>query len=117
MRGQRVAGLVLGLAEELREPEVEQLGSAPIDGRVDLYAASVMIFELIAGRRPFQAVGSHDAVHELRATLLEPPPSLAAAKPELPLAAALDPILVRGLAKDPAARFESAAEMGRARRC
>ena len=92
----------------------EQLGSAPIDGRVDLYAASVMIFELIAGRRPFQAVGSHDAVHELRATLLEPPPSLAAAKPELPLAAALDPILVRGLAKDPAARFESAAEMGRA---
>ncbi|AKF03090.1 serine/threonine-protein kinase [Sandaracinus amylolyticus] len=89
----------------------EQLGSSTIDGRVDLYAASVLLFEMLAGRRPFQ---DPDTVHELRATLIEPPPSLVTLRPDLPLAPALDPILARGLAKDPAQRFESALEMMRA---
>ncbi|MDQ3038073.1 MAG: serine/threonine protein kinase, partial [Myxococcota bacterium] len=76
----------------------EQLGSAPIDGRVDLYATAVIVFEAIAGRRPFHVPGAN-AVEELRATLITPAPSLAAARPELPLCAALDPLLQRALAK------------------
>ncbi|UJR84522.1 serine/threonine-protein kinase [Sandaracinus amylolyticus] len=91
----------------------EQLGSATIDGRVDVYAASVLLFEMLAGRRPFQEPGG-DTVYELRGTLIEPTPSLAALRPDPPLAAALDPILARGLAKDPAQRFDSALEMMRA---
>jgi hypothetical protein len=86
----------------------EQLSSATVDGRADLYAAGVILFESLVGRRPFD---HGDAIEELRATLLQPPPSLESARPDLAIATMLDPILARALAKDPAERFGSATEM------
>lgn len=86
----------------------EQLGGAEIDGRCDLYAAGVILFEAIAGRRPFQVA---EAVEELRATLLAPTPTLSSVREGIALASELDAILARALAKDPAERFESARDM------
>jgi serine/threonine-protein kinase len=90
----------------------EQLGSKPVDGRVDLYAAAVIVFESCAGRRPFQS--DDDAINELRATLVETAPALSEKAPKLAIAKELDPIVAKGLAKEPDGRFDSALEMAQA---
>ena len=90
-------------------PEV--LGQQSVDGRADLYAAGVILFELIAGKRPFY---SDDAVAELRASLTRMPTPLATARRELasePLVGAIDQVIARAMDRDPAARFISAGEM------
>ena len=90
-------------------PEV--LGQQPVDGRADLYAAGVILFELVAGKRPFY---SDDPVVEMRAAFTRMPPPLATVRNELasePLVAAVDEVIARAMARDPATRFVSAGEM------
>jgi serine/threonine-protein kinase len=77
----------------------EQLAGAPVDGRCDLYALGVVLFELLTGRLPFEA-GSLGEL--LRAITAQPPPSLQQLRPELP--PAVDELLSRLLAKQPADR-------------
>jgi serine/threonine-protein kinase len=75
----------------------------------DVYAASVVLWEVLCGRRLF--VGENDA--ELVAKVIEGckvPPSQHA--PGLP--AAIDAIVLRGLEVDPSRRFATAREMARA---
>jgi eukaryotic-like serine/threonine-protein kinase len=91
----------------------EQLGAGPFDGRTDLYPAAVMIYEMIAGERPFKAA-SPEPADELRAQLLGKAPALSSLRPDLALATALDPIVLRGIATAPKDRFASANEMARA---
>jgi serine/threonine-protein kinase len=76
--------------------------------RSDLYAAAVVLWELLAGRRLFEG----DEAEILCAVLtgeIEPPGRWA---PALPVA--LDALVMRGLDKDPERRFASATEMARA---
>ena len=77
----------------------EQLAGAAVDGRCDLYALGVVLFELLTGHLPFEA-GSMGEL--LRAITSEPPPSLRRVRPELP--AELDELLSRLLAKTPGER-------------
>jgi len=77
----------------------EQLAGAPVDGRCDLYALGVVLFELLTGRLPFEA-GSMGEL--LRAITSEPPPSLQRLRPDLPVA--LDELLAHLLAKPPGDR-------------
>jgi len=77
----------------------EQLAGAPVDGRCDLYALGVVLFELLTGRLPLEA-GSMGEL--LRAITSEPPPSLQRLRPDLP--PALDELLSRLLAKAPGER-------------
>lgn len=77
----------------------EQLTGAPVDGRCDLYALGVVLFELLTGRLPFDA----GTMGELTAAItLLPAPAVSALRPELPQA--LDGLLARLLAKAPAGR-------------
>ncbi|HEU0034428.1 MAG TPA: serine/threonine-protein kinase [Kofleriaceae bacterium] len=87
----------------------EQIRGKPVDARSDLYAAACVIFELAAGRPPFDRSATF-AVFD--AHLHEPAPSLRSLRPDVP--AALDAAIARALAKPPAQRFASAAEMQRA---
>lgn len=74
-------------------------------GLTDLYAAGCLAYEMLSGGLPFQgAVGQ-----VLRAQLRDRPPSLAAARPDLP--ASLVGLVNRLLEKDPAARPRSAAHV------
>jgi serine/threonine-protein kinase len=81
----------------------EQARGAAVGPRTDVYALGVLVYELIAGRLPFQC---EDMLQLLMAHQFEPPPPLAGSCPPR-LAAAV----MRCLAKDPAQRFGSMREL------
>jgi serine/threonine-protein kinase len=96
-------GQVLGTAAYISP---EQAQGLPATAASDRYALAVVAFELLTGSRPFH--GGPPTAQALAHAQSEPPrPSHAA--PELPRA--LDPVLARGLAKDPAERPATATEL------
>lgn len=88
------------LAPELARGEACQPAS-------DLYAVGVMLFELVTGSLPFDG----DLAHIVAQHRDAPPPSARARNHAVP--AALDALIVRLMDKDPAARPECAAALGR----
>jgi serine/threonine-protein kinase len=87
----------------------EQASSETIDARVDLYAMGVLLFEMIAGRKPF--IGD-SAVDVIRMHRDDAPPRLRSVAPGV--SAALDEVIDKALAKSVTARFQSAGEMAQA---
>jgi serine/threonine-protein kinase len=84
-------------------------GASNADARSDVYSLGCVLFALVAGRPPFVA----DAMGEvIAAHLCEDPPSPSSLQPAVP--AAVDAIVARCLAKDPAERFDTAAELAAA---
>ncbi len=79
----------------------EQLAGAPASAATDAYALGVMLFELLAGRRPHQAATLGDL---LQATANQPPAALARLRPDLPapIVAAVEQLLARQPADRPA---------------
>jgi serine/threonine-protein kinase len=86
----------------------EQLMGGPLDGRADQYALAATAFHLLTGSQPFQ--NSNPAV-VISQHLNAAPPNIADRRPEL---AALDPVLAKALAKEPANRYERCADFARA---
>lgn len=88
----------------------EQLVPDQVPGPAcDQYALGVSLFELLCGRRPFQAP---DTFGLLRLHLTTPAPLASEFRPEL--GAETDRVLARMLAKDPQQRFPTIEEAGRA---
>jgi eukaryotic-like serine/threonine-protein kinase len=77
----------------------EMLGGASADARADLYALGVLLFELLAGQRPFEA---QTLGEWLRRVATEPAPDLRQLKPELPTA--LASLVARLLQREASAR-------------
>jgi eukaryotic-like serine/threonine-protein kinase len=84
----------------------EQALGRPASSASDRYALAVAAFELLVGDRPFTA--THFAA-QARQHVEDAPPSASERNHSLP--PAVDAILQRGMAKEPAARFESAGEL------
>ena len=84
----------------------EQARSQPIDPRADLYAAGVILFEGATGAPPFVS-GSLYELLDLH--VKTSPPSPRSKNPAIP--EALETVILRALAKDPADRFATAAAM------
>jgi eukaryotic-like serine/threonine-protein kinase len=95
-------GTILGTAGYLSP---EQAQGERATAASDRYALAVVAWELLTGRRPFAA--SSTTVEAL-AHVNAPVPSPHAANPDLPRE--LDPVFERALAKDPGARYPTAAE-------
>ncbi len=92
----------------------EQCAGGPVDARADVYAAGLVLYELVAGRGPFDdLLGNEHALRYAHCTRRPAPPSSIAPRAAPP---ALDALILRALAKAPADRFQSAAEMAAALR-
>jgi serine/threonine-protein kinase len=85
----------------------EQAAGDPTDHRADLYAWGMMAYEMLAGRHPFAAKTTVQAL--ITAQMVEMPPSLLKEKPGLP--PPLAGIVMQCLAKEAAGRPHSAAEL------
>jgi serine/threonine-protein kinase len=83
----------------------EQAKAERVDTRADIYAAGVILFQLLAGRLPY-AADTPDAV--LEAHVSEPVPSLAEVRPDLSIARLVQPVIDRAMAKKPAGRYPQA---------
>jgi eukaryotic-like serine/threonine-protein kinase len=84
----------------------EQLGGAPMDRRTDIYAASVVLWETLAGRRLFDGESEAVVFAKVLHGEVEPPSKYASDCPP-----ALDEVVLRGLSRDPEQRFATAREM------
>ena len=87
----------------------EQIRGQRVGARADVYGLGCLLFFALTGRPPF---AGETLEAKLWAHLHEPPPAASRLRPELP--PALDRVVVRALAKDPAERFRSAGELGHA---
>jgi tetratricopeptide (TPR) repeat protein len=96
------AGVIVGTASYMAP---EQALGQTIDGRADLYALGVVLYELTTGRLPFTGDDPLTIVSQHVHAPVVPPRVL---RSDLP--PALERIIIRLLAKDPAQRFNSASE-------
>jgi hypothetical protein len=84
----------------------EQFGEGKLDRRVDVYAASVTLWEALTTRRLFDGGSEEEVFGKILQSRIPAPGEL---RPGLP--AALDDVVLRGLSRSPSERFGSAAEM------
>ncbi len=98
---QSSAGLLAGTPAYMAP---EQVRSEPVDARTDIFAAGILLYELVTGERPFRGATFVDV---LQAVMTEHPPALSGSAAVV----AIDRVVQRALAKDPGDRFASASAM------
>jgi serine/threonine protein kinase len=97
---------VLGTARSMAP---EQHASGLVDARTDIYGMGLVLYELVAGRGPFDELRGRD--HAMRYAHCErrPPPPSTFAPQEVPKL--VEEAILKAIAKRPEQRFQSAAEM------
>ncbi len=97
------AGQIVGTIDYMAP---EQIRGEPATQASDIYGLAAVLYESFSGTVPYP---KQSDVAVIYAHLHEPPPRLTPVRPELPVA--LDEVLERAMAKDPAARYPSAVAM------
>ena len=95
-------GMAVGTAAYMAP---EQLRGLRTTTAVDLWALGVVLYEMLAGRRPFGG----ERAGMVHSVLYEDPPPLREARPDVP--PALEHIVSRCLGKEPASRWPAAADV------
>ncbi|HEV3009162.1 MAG TPA: serine/threonine-protein kinase [Burkholderiales bacterium] len=99
------AGKLLGSPKYIAPEQVQE---HPVDPRADIFSLGVVLYEMLAGKTPFEEPGL-DVLSLLDRIVAAPVTPLSRQRPEMP--ATLDAIIERALAKDPAHRFQRAVEL------
>jgi len=99
-------GQIFGTAEYVSP---EQASDREVDGRSDIYSLGVLAFEMTTGSPPFEGPGADVLVAHLQRPA--PPPS--SRTPGGAILPAFDAIVLRCLAKKPADRYQTAADVRR----
>jgi predicted Ser/Thr protein kinase/tetratricopeptide (TPR) repeat protein len=81
------------------------------DRQSDIWAAGVILYEMLAGRRPFQVLKAKDPFAWKRAIEETAPSPISAVRPDIP--PEIDSVLARALAKEKGDRYRDAEEMAR----
>jgi serine/threonine-protein kinase len=97
-------GIVLGTPEFMSP---EQIRGRQLDGRSDVYAMGILAFELFTGQLPFAGKSAQEM---MIARLRGSPRRLRQTREDLP--SKLEVVIERCLAVDPAARYQTVAELG-----
>jgi serine/threonine protein kinase len=79
----------------------EQLLGETVDARADVYSLGVLLYAMLAGRRPFDAEGYNQLLFQIAS---EEPAALTQLRPELPTA--VEAIVRRAMARQPERRFD-----------
>lgn len=94
---------VIGTAQYLSP---EQARGETVDARSDIYSAGCLLYELLTGRPPFQGDSPVSVAYQHVREAPVPPSQL-----DAEVTPAMDNIVLKSLAKDPADRYQTAAEM------
>lgn len=104
-RGHTSAGVLKG---KLSYMSPEQTRTDELDARSDVFAAGVVLYEILTGRKPFQGKTDPALIQEIREKPVDPPSGIRRG-----LNPQLDAILARALAKNREDRYPDAATFGR----
>jgi beta-lactam-binding protein with PASTA domain len=99
-------GSIMGTAQYLSP---EQAQGHAVTATSDLYSIGVMLYEMLAGRLPFEG---DSAVSVALKHLSEPPPPISQLRPDV--SPALESVVMAALAKDPAHRWQTADDFAEA---
>ena len=81
----------------------QAVGGRAVDGRSDIYSVGIMMYELLAGCRPFEDESAYVILHS-QLTVVPPPP----VEVNPLLSKPLSDLILKALEKDPAKRFQTA---------
>lgn len=87
----------------------EQLAGGKVDRRADVYSASLVVWEMLLGEKPFDREDVANLVFRKLKREVERPSNA-----RMSIADAVDAVIVRGFARDPDRRFGTAREMAEA---
>ena len=101
-------GIILGTPEFMSP---EQIRGKTLDGRSDIYALGLVAFEMFTGKLPFEGKTAQDM---MIARLRGQPLPLRKARADLEFTPQFEKALMKAIEGDPAARYQTAAEFGKA---
>ncbi|MBI3160281.1 MAG: serine/threonine protein kinase [Chloroflexi bacterium] len=96
-------GMMVGTPAYMSPEQVQ--GDREVDGRSDQYSLAIIVFEMLTGRKPYQA---DTPAKVMMQHILDPVPELEASSHGLP--SGVEPALTRALAKKPEDRFDDTGE-------
>lgn len=87
----------------------EQVAAQPVDGRSDIYATGITLYEMVTGRRPIEGGSEYSIMQGHLQHVPAPPSELSPAIPQ-----GISNAILKSLAKQPSERYQTAEEFRRA---